>query len=266
MITCERIITVLREARRFLALNCWYLLKLIQREPASQRQQSEVVGPCRFAKLPTEIRLMIFRLILHQGTIQMSMQTTGYLFCKEVRMVSQAHGQVLRVCKLFEREGTSILYGDNAIRIRGEDLVSFDQQVLQTIGKKNLALLRRIEIDELRESCPDRFASTLSTVARHNPELRKLQSLVLLAADSRFPKERDQGEADAGYIGGPTGILPHLTKLIINGNNVTLAVGRTDAANGVRPHSPPPDDLMLRLTRYPPESYRVFRCISRSVS
>lgn len=139
------------------------------------------------------------------------------------------------MCKLFEGEGSAVLYGTNVFCISAEHLLNFDQQILGKIGRKNVAMLRDLEIDQLRESSPDAIASELSTMARMHPELANLRSLALLAVDSRFPEEhgQDRGDMDGIYNGGPACILPHLSKLVVNGNNMKLTVQHIGGRNEV---------------------------------
>lgn len=184
--------------------------------------------------------MKIFGLVLQRDRIHLPEKSTSrpfrwirVLFWKKAQAVNHVHGQVLRVCKLFEREGTVILYGRNVFRISGEELVSFDYQILRKVGRKNVAMLRHIEIDELRESNPDAIASELSTIAHENPELANLHSLALLAADSRFPEESDHGDMDGTYNGGPTSMLPHLSKLVVMGHSMTLTVEQSATSNEV---------------------------------
>ena len=215
------------------APTCLTLLKYLDRSAPIDRQKPLVAGPSRFEKLPTEIRHMILGFVLHQGTIHISRQNTSYLFWKKSRLANQGQSQVLRVCRLFEREGAPILYQENTIRICGADLASFDLEILQRIGKKNVALLRCLEVHELRKSCHDRIVTNISDMTRHNPELSGLHSLIFLAADSRFPGEKSEHLWDGSYIVKPTSILPHLTRMIVSGDDVALAVGRTTTVNGV---------------------------------
>ena len=151
----------------------------------------------------------------------------------------EAHGQVPRVCKAFEREGTSMLYGENAIRIGAEDLGLFDEQILQKIGKGKIALLQCIKINELWKSFPDGIASTLRAIARQNSELSNLRRLVLRAGEGRLFLESTHGHVNEWYIAGLTDILPHLTKLIVNGNDLTLTVESIDAVHRVSQIPPP---------------------------
>ena len=190
--------------------------------------------PCHFRKLPTEIRLVILGFVFHQGTIEVSKQPSSHDTSKAVLVGREAYGQVLPVCKAFEREGKSMLYGDNAIRIDGGDLGSFNEQILQEIGKGKVALLQCIKINELWKSFPDGIASTLRAIARQNSELSNLRRLVLLAGEDRFFLESTHGHVNEWYIAGLTDILPHLTTLIVNGNDLTLTVETIDAVHGVR--------------------------------
>lgn len=189
-----------------------------------------------------ELRLKIFGLVFQRDRIHLPEKSSSRifrrvqsLFRKKARAVNQVHGQVLRVCKLFEGEGSAVLYGTNVFRISGEHLLTFDQQILGKIGRKNVAMLRNLEIDQLRESSPDAIASELSTMARKKPELANLRSLALLAVDSRFPEEhgQDRGDMDGTYNGEPACILPHLSKLVVNGNNMTLTVQQSGRRNEV---------------------------------
>ncbi|KAI4135115.1 MAG: hypothetical protein LQ347_000933 [Umbilicaria vellea] len=146
-------------------------------------------------RLSIELRLKIFGLVLQRDTIHLPEKSSSRRFrwirvpfSKKAQAVDHVHGQVLRVCKLFEREATGILYGKTVFRISGEELVSFDYQILRKIGRKNVAMLRHIEIDELCERNPNAIASQLSTIAHENPELANLHSLAFLAAELSFLK------------------------------------------------------------------------------
>ena len=238
-----------------LAVAFQYLFEFLDRVASSEQQQAMNLSFSFFQQLPVGVRDLIVSYALPHDTVQLTRQGPGlfflkqtrmvwltpetrpwFFFWKKTRMVRPLRDLLLCVCKDFETAGARLLY--NSIRVHGEDLNAFHEFFLQKIGKKNVARLRHLEIDKLRESCNDNIAETLERIIGLNPELNSLESLTFSAKDSRYLEELDQGEWDQNYLAGSTKILPRLNMMVVKGNTVTLTVGPGEKAGivSLNPH------------------------------
>ena len=130
---------------------------------------SDTINP--FEKLPYEIRLMIYRLVLCVKSIRIE-HTNDFIgsrkpaketstrfelstpqpFCTAIRYrehlaATRNHASLLRVCRLFNSEATSILYGENSFVLMYHFVRYFFDIFLVLIGRTNCSYIRVFEVE-----------------------------------------------------------------------------------------------------------------------